>query len=831
MFRSQDRKEDEKQDKLKRRSTLTSWRRKIISPEPSPVMSPQLSPRPDGEADMVGMGIPKSKSMNALAEELKQAQERESSRALASGGWTAPPPTRALRKKHSLADIFFMSSPLHGAAKRGDIDDIQKQCQVRRQALGDVDFTAWLNGNANKNKQTALHVSIQHNFVSEAKTLCRLGCQSSAQDVNGRSCMLYCARYGHLELLRFFLRRSDLATLEKDLDFHGDGVLHLAATHGHTDVINYLLVRKGFDVNVQNQFQETPLHKAARTDNEEMVALLLSLNASIDIIGRDGKPKHVTQNAAILKMLRQAKSKSGMIKSKPMAVSNSDRLRKQSLGIEGDPESDSYASELDGMSVTPSSVGDDVIGRLILRTSSPAVGSSSPTSEQVHFKLRRAMQKSSGAAFSLSFGERGVSEEVLRTRHELFRQTAEFAVTPRTRMSVLADPIPESGVVVETALARGSLIGSASITYEFEAFRQMYGKKHLNYICRDFGSHSGPINVVISVLSTVEDGHFPGLLRYSNGYAFYNIPESKVRNLMKQETLLPLHEAIRVYLEQNAFSTDACVNVAMPNKAAALLKEPAKLQRESSAGKQSRGSVLFPSLRKPVLEKLWHQVDDVALDMELLALELRLGLAKTLSVGVVRMLPGQTESEAQENPMSSAFESFLAELGNPIETLGWSGYSGGVSTKQPGKVYYASHKSIEIVFHACPLLSQEQRRQFIGNDKVLIYFLDAWRPGSLLEPKFRGNVNTVCVTARLESRTQYQFQSYHRIGMGDVKPALPEELVEFNSDFKHYLLAKLINAHVDSYNLLYADRMRRAWDEELLKLAEKYVPSKKLARK
>ena len=154
------------------------------------------------------------------------------------------------------------------------------------------------------------------------------------------------------------------------------------------------------------------------------------------------------------------------------------------------------------------------------------------------------------------------------------------------------------------------------------------------------------------------------------------------------------------------------------------------MQRDSLANTaaKSRASGIFASLRKVTVDDLWTMVTDPSLGMELLALELKLGLAKGLAVGVVRIKPGQSEAEAMQNPSSPAFESFLSLLGNPIETKGWSGYSGGLSTKNSAKLWYTSWKGVEIAFHSCPELSEDQRRQFIGNDKTLIYFLDEWTP-------------------------------------------------------------------------------------------------------
>ncbi len=119
----------------------------------------------------------------------------------------------------------------------------------------------------------------------------------------------------------------------------------------------------------------------------------------------------------------------------------------------------------------------------------------------------------------------------------------------------------------------------------------------------------------------------------------------------------------------------------------------------------------------------------------------------------------------------------------------------------------------------------------LGNDKVLIYFLDNWRPGSKLDPCFRGNVNSYAICVAPVAANFYKFSAFHRLGMNDSKPAFGEDPVELNVASKEVLFHKLVNAHVDSYNLLYSQRMERAWKEEVTALADRYSTDKKKGAK
>ena len=55
--------------------------------------------------------------------------------------------------------------------------------------------------------------------------------------------------------------------------------------------------------------------------------------------------------------------------------------------------------------------------------------------------------------------------------------------------------------------------------------------------------------------------------------------------------------------------------------------------------------------------------------------------------------------------------------------------------------------------------------------------------------------------------------------------------MELDGTAKDMLMCKIVNAHVDSYHLLYSERIRRAWQEELAALADKHVAASSRKKK
>ena len=632
--------------------------------------------------------------------------------------------------------------------------EIAKAIGVRRSALPGPEFEQYVNSNANKNEQTALHVAVQHGHVEAAKLLVRLGASVALRDVNGRSPLLYAARYGRMDLLQFFWEQRG-AGAEEEKDLQGDGLLHLAATHDHPEAVRFGAAQ-GADVNAQNKFGETALHKAARTDNLAMVELLLQLGADSEVMGREGKPRHVAQSPAVAERLRGDKDKRGepprTQPRTPVTVVDVD-----ALNAEEDEEVDNEEDDEDVEILIPG------VRRII------ASHGTSPNSELVHFKLRRRMEKESPSSLHHLTS---VSDEQLAVQHEVMRKkslaSASFEALPvAERGAELAPPDAAAGVVIELTLASGSAVRPGAVTHLFEPYRGMFGRQHHTFVSRLFGSAgpgSLPIPAIASVAAVAEGGVHSVLLRSPGGYASFQLLADEVQHC-REEAGCKLEEALRQVLERVLQCTE---DLAAAGGGGGVVS-PTMQRRPTAAAAAAAGPTTPKTQRVSVIRNLknslrgeggagnsgsscgggsglWQLADSQSLKMELLALELKLGLPKALAVGVVLVQPGQDEATAMaSNAMSKAAELFLASIATPTEALGYSGYAGGMSTKEPGTFYYLGWRGMEIVFHVAPLLSETQRRQFIGNDKVLLYLMDGWREGRQLQPRFRGQVNSVCL--------------------------------------------------------------------------------------
>ncbi|KAM7057067.1 ankyrin repeat domain-containing protein 16 isoform 5-T6 [Acridotheres tristis] len=97
--------------------------------------------------------------------------------------------------------------------------------------------------------------------------------------------LLRLVQEGNLDLLRDELRLDEIPeALSWRWGRLGDSLLHHAARSGHRDVLEFLVLELGMDMEVANGDYKRPIHEAASMGHQECVAFLLQRGASVDCL-------------------------------------------------------------------------------------------------------------------------------------------------------------------------------------------------------------------------------------------------------------------------------------------------------------------------------------------------------------------------------------------------------------------------------------------------------------------------------------------------------------------------------------------------------------------
>lgn len=121
--------------------------------------------------------------------------------------------------------------------------------------------------------------------VGEVESLVEAGADINAANSTGQTPLYLAAASGNGEMVSGLLEDG----AELDVPDSGDGLraLHVAAQHGHTDVVD-LLVRYGADTEARTRHQQTPLHLAALHGHAGVTARLLRYHVKLDSRDADG---------------------------------------------------------------------------------------------------------------------------------------------------------------------------------------------------------------------------------------------------------------------------------------------------------------------------------------------------------------------------------------------------------------------------------------------------------------------------------------------------------------------------------------------------------------
>uniref|UniRef100_A0A670I300 Uncharacterized protein n=1 Tax=Podarcis muralis TaxID=64176 RepID=A0A670I300_PODMU len=157
--------------------------------------------------------------------------------------------------------------------------DYSKALHLAAEAGNPAMVELLLNFNADSNatdkeKKTPLHLAAMGGHLNAVKALLAKKSRFGAKDMDGCTSMHYAAINGNVEILQALLAAGKNKNID-DKNIWRKTPLHLAAEHGHSDLIHFFL-SNGSAINALDNNKDTPLHCACRAGHFNCVSTLVS---------------------------------------------------------------------------------------------------------------------------------------------------------------------------------------------------------------------------------------------------------------------------------------------------------------------------------------------------------------------------------------------------------------------------------------------------------------------------------------------------------------------------------------------------------------------------
>ncbi|KAM4647390.1 GTPase-activating Rap/Ran-GAP domain-like protein 3 isoform 8-T8 [Amazona ochrocephala] len=206
-------------------------------------------------------------------------------------------------------------------------------------------------------------------------------------------------------------------------------------------------------------------------------------------------------------------------------------------------------------------------------------------------------------------------------------------------------------------------------------------------------------------------------------------------------------------------------------------------------------------------EKSPREIFHPEIQKDLLVLEEQEG-SVNFKFGILYAKDGQlTDDEMFSNEMGSeSFQRFLHLLGDTVTLKGWTGYRGGLDTKNDTTgifSIYTVFQGHEIMFHVSTMLpysrenkQQVERKRHIGNDIVTIVFQEGEESSPAFKPSMiRSHFTHIFALVRYNKQNDsYRLKIFSEESVPLFGPPLPSPPVFTNhQEFRDFLLVKLIN--------------------------------------
>ncbi|KAL7714929.1 Rap-GAP domain-containing protein [Entamoeba marina] len=247
---------------------------------------------------------------------------------------------------------------------------------------------------------------------------------------------------------------------------------------------------------------------------------------------------------------------------------------------------------------------------------------------------------------------------------------------------------------------------------------------------------------------------------------------------------------------------------------------------------------IIKSLKKsiPYVDKFnFVEVKDTQKLTKILKRDEVMNIKATFKFGVLYCTgdQGVNESEMYNNQYgSSDFEDFLMIIGKKIKLANWKKYAGGldVSEKSSLESIYTDWGGVEIMFHVSTYLphisvegaQQTEKKRHIGNDIIVVVFMDKGEDAPFDVSTFKSQFNTVFVLVYPIRNSHgkifgYSVVSVLRDDMKSFSPKVPRNNVFKDFEyFRDFLLTKLVQAELAALNTVSFESLAQRTRNQML---------------
>ncbi|CAB1319573.1 unnamed protein product [Coregonus sp. 'balchen'] len=179
-----------------------------------------------------------------------------------------------------LMDSQNKRTPLHAAAAEGH----QEVCHMLVQAGANLDTF-------DEEQRTPLMDSCENNHLDTVKYLLRAGAALSHKDIKGSTCLHLAAKLGHYDVVQHLLSKAS-----KQVNCQDDGgwtPITWAIEYKHRELV-LLLLSRGADVNIRDKEENICLHWAALSGSDDIAQILLDARCDLHAVNVHGdSPLHI----------------------------------------------------------------------------------------------------------------------------------------------------------------------------------------------------------------------------------------------------------------------------------------------------------------------------------------------------------------------------------------------------------------------------------------------------------------------------------------------------------------------------------------------------------